>query len=543
MYQQNFYKTIQLESPPGLRFFYELVAVSALVFVLAFTSIVISRIPGNIALLWLPNAAVVAMCLGSDCRKPLAYSVPVLIGISLANIAWGDSPLLAIQLASVNAVEILMACFASKSILNCRHPHLDYRVYSQFIFLVCLVPACLAGLFGATVLFHEFGVPWLTGFQNWVLGDFISLLVFVPFFLLITGQRFGRINDQTLSLRSIVQVFAVFVILMLLHEHLQLSTVLILAVPAACLLALSQNLKTVIFLTAIVLLSVLMIAFLDHAHLKDAFGLASEPLNVALVFVSIALPANLIVIVLEELREAQSKAEESSQLKSEFLSLMSHELRTPLNVITGVFELLEASDQTEKEKRYLGLGRSASSNLNNIIHDVLELSRLEAKAVTLNFESASTTQLLDEWQTLMEAARAKYSEKLAVDARVDDGVPETIVVDVRRLTQVINNLIDNAFRFTESGRIDLVLSYRPSTERIEISVTDTGCGIDPSDHEAIFERFQQVDSGLKREVGGSGLGLAISKDLLDLMGGEILVNSQIDRGSTFTVSIPKLEMN
>jgi hypothetical protein len=233
---------------------------------------------------------------------------------------------------------------------------------------------------------------------------------------------------------------------------------------------------------------------------------------------------------------AKEKAEESDRLKSAFLANMSHEIRTPLNSIIGFSELLndEKFDAGQKGE-FIGYIIESGNQLLNIISDILDISKIESGEIVIRKTEIPAKKLLEEIRSLH---RLKVESKL-LQFRVD--YPEniqttTVVADKERLHQIFNNLISNALKFTSKGHIQVGCTQL--ADRLEFYVRDTGIGIDPKFHAKVFERFRQVETELTRKFGGNGLGLAITKNLVELMGGTIRLESEPGKGSTFYFTVP-----
>jgi signal transduction histidine kinase len=238
----------------------------------------------------------------------------------------------------------------------------------------------------------------------------------------------------------------------------------------------------------------------------------------------------------DELRRLYSELEETSRHKSEFLASMSHELRTPLNAIIGFSEVLREEmfgAVNEKQAEYLDDIISSGNHLLSLINDVLDLSKVEAGQVELEVGPFSLREALERGVVMV---REKATEE-GVEVELSAG-PEVDVVegDERRIKQIIFNLLSNAVKFTPAGGEVDVSAIRVNGE-VRVSVTDTGPGIAPGDHERIFEEFQQTDAGLE-QLEGTGLGLALSKRLVELHGGRIWLESELGEGSTFVFTLP-----
>lgn len=239
-----------------------------------------------------------------------------------------------------------------------------------------------------------------------------------------------------------------------------------------------------------------------------------------------------------ELEHAKIKAEESDRLKSAFLTNLSHEIRTPMNGIIGFSDLLKNTEITLAERdEYISIINTCSYQLLSIISDIVEISKIETKLISLNEEPVDINLLLIYLHKELSISKLKKQD---IDFRMVNSpldFPEKIIVDGTKLKQVLTNLITNAFKFTDSGFIEFGCKT-VNNSFVEFFVKDTGSGIDKKYHNVIFERFRQVENDARIMNSGSGLGLAISKAYIEMMGGSIHLESIPGKGSLFYFTIP-----
>jgi signal transduction histidine kinase/DNA-binding response OmpR family regulator len=241
-----------------------------------------------------------------------------------------------------------------------------------------------------------------------------------------------------------------------------------------------------------------------------------------------------------ELKRAQELAEEANNTKSAFVANMSHELRTPLNAIIGYSEMLHEVAEDDGNQDYLpdlNKIRGAGKHLLELINAVLDISKIEAGKMEMYLESAAVQPFLGEVAALIRPLIEKNSNTLVIDVAGDLGAMR---VDVTKVRQSLLNLLSNASKFTQNGEIRLAAAREQAEhgEWLRFDVTDTGIGMTPEQKGRLFQSFSQADASTTRRFGGTGLGLAISRSFCRMMGGDITVESEYGKGSTFTIRIP-----
>ena len=263
--------------------------------------------------------------------------------------------------------------------------------------------------------------------------------------------------------------------------------------------------------------------------------------------VNYSLERHKALAAVEGLKESEAKANaatedaiRASKVKSEFLSTMSHEIRTPMNAVIGMTHLLLEENPKEDQIENLSILKFSAENLMTLINDILDFSKIEAGKVKVEHIDFSLKTLVN---SVREACALQAAEKdIALIFSWDDQLPEIVKGDPTRLTQILNNLVSNAVKFTTSGSVSVSVSLIGTTEEsqlseIQFAVKDTGIGISSDRHDTIFDEFSQASSSTTRKFGGTGLGLAITKRLVELMGSEIKLVSELHQGAEFSFKL------
>ncbi len=260
-----------------------------------------------------------------------------------------------------------------------------------------------------------------------------------------------------------------------------------------------------------------------------------DTLAMAALFALVAFGSTLVATMLvRRLEASQQAALQSNIAKSTFIANMSHELRTPLNGILGYAELLEDDLAGTEAAGFAKAIRTSGAHLLRLVNDILDMAKIEAGKLELVQENIDLHEVVGSVESTHASAAAKKGIALAV--QIESGVPREVVTDRTKLLRVLNNLVNNAVKFTAVGKIDIVVAK--SGGNLQFHVRDTGMGIATGHQSRIFERFSQVDSSDARSHEGSGLGLALCRELVQLMGGRIWFRSRLGTGSIFSFSIP-----
>ncbi len=512
----------------------------------AIFSVELTRTGSSVALIWLPNAVLLALLVGRDGGTSRWMTGVVIPGGVIANMMYGDGFSTALGLAFANWVEIITALSLYNWLLADRFALARVRDYLALILGPSVVAPLLGGGIGAGVVAFAYGAPWLDVFATWYISDVIGYCLILP--LGIVGIRYWNNTLKLVSGSRLSPPIAALVGGGLAAGYLAVTfssgshEFLIFLSPLMIAISLMLGVIGVVGASCAILASVVAESLHGHevANTLTNFG---DPILDFQVFLLVnALPAFVIAVMMEERETATRAAEKAGIAKSEFLANMSHEIKTPLNAILGSMQLLELGDTSDTQDRQIKMAKEASERLFRQLNDVLELSRLGAEAIEILPEDCSVTYEVAAWQDFAQAAVAREETPINVEIDISGAIQDQFFTDQGRLMQIMTNLISNAVKFTKAGRIVIGAHFNPDvkidTMALMFFVKDTGCGIAEDDLDRIFNRFEQSDNSQTRVYGGTGLGLAISSELARLMGGKLSVKSIVGEGATFTLCLP-----
>ena len=537
------------------------------------------------SLIWLPNGLLIGALLCSPRKRWLPFLASGLVLDCLTNVIDGNHFTSAICFALCNTMEIVLASSLLYSRLNPRADLTNAKQLRAFLLYGVVVAPAITSLLASLFLYFYNGIAFTQSWRAWFAADMLGIATMTPLYL-------SYHHEHAFSFRSKRELIALFtalcVVLFLVFGYSNYPTLW-----AVLLILLLLGVRAGFTASALGLLLVIIIGgyFTITGHgtlgLYTRHSLGNRMFffqvfagisTVALYITEVAMTANraaqsglmrsealyrsladeLEGRVEERTRELQQQisereviqnnlinakllAEEANRAKSAFLANMSHELRTPLNVILGYSEMLEedarTAGQTGSANDLLRI-QKAGRHLLNIINDVLDLSKIEAGRIELFEDPIVISKFVDDIVATIEPLARKQQNRLVVEIDRPEG---NFIADPIKFKQCVLNLLGNACKFTERGVITLSVTHPGEDSPFGLcwSITDTGIGIADADRQQLFRAFSQVDSSTTRRHDGTGLGLVITQRLVQLMGGEIALESKLNHGSTFTINLPK----
>ncbi|MFZ0268328.1 MASE1 domain-containing protein [Caulobacter sp.] len=511
----------------------------------------------GVATLWPSNALLAGGLLVLNPRRRLILTIIAVIGHVAINLLIGDGPARAALYTLVHVGEALLVWRVTRRFFGGPPRVRTMRQLALLTTLTAPVTLVMAAV-AATVLSLAYGQPFVTVLIDWFLSGVLGMAIVLPAVLVLLDSEhrraFQRPISEKLGLGLLVAALSALVF------HAKGLPAPFLLFPVALLTAFRLGPRGAAQSSLIVACVALPLTVHGLWRTQISMDWSQAYQNrLVQVFVGVLFVTSLatglalaqqerlrrLLVRREQLtRAARARALAANEAKTEFLATMSHEIRTPLNSILGFSQLLvERKDLPSDVRRQIELIDSAGTALLTVVSDILDFSRVEAGQIELLVQPTSAAAVLHD---AIGIIRSEAENKgLTLEVEVIDPVGGLHDLDGLRLRQVLLNLLHNAVRFTEAGRIRACLTVEPAEieDRLRFEIVDTGLGIAVEHLGRLFQRFSQIDGSATRPYGGAGLGLAISKALVELMGGRIGVDSALGRGSAFWLELqaPRVE--
>ncbi|HEY2660040.1 MAG TPA: ATP-binding protein [Caulobacteraceae bacterium] len=513
------------------------------VFVATWLSVTLIGFIGAVAPIWPVNAIVVAIMVRSQRRRWPLLIASGFVANFLGNLAGGNPWLVSVGLTLCNSSEFTVGGFALCGLLR-TSPNFSRRRDFWTFALLCLTAAIVSTLI-ASSFFGVYSRPDpLPALSVWALADGLGLLILTPAFLSFSTPALRLTVAGPKQWRNLALIVGFAAANAFAFSQPRYS--LLLFIPALMLILVFE-LGTIGAAIGLLITTVIGVGFTMSGFGPTAMvhGDRVESVLSLQMFLAASAIVNLAVAATlaqgrrlqDELLRKQVEAEAATVAKSEFLANMSHEIRTPLTGIIGFGALLEKVKGLPPEaENFVNRITTASETLLAVVNDVLDFSKVDAGQIELDPHPFDPTGFVAETLGLISSQASAKGLKL--DSNIDGQLPAAVRADSARLRQVLLNLLTNAIKFTARGGVTVKVSYAPSNGgRLRFDVTDTGVGVPAALSHRLFQRFSQVDGSTTRQYGGTGLGLAISKGLVELMGGDIGLESQEGHGSNFWFTI------
>ena len=488
--------------------------------------------------IWPADAIVLALMLAPVHRRPWLTLISGQIGALAAAIAWKSSIPQAVLLVGLSTVSVALCYFPLRSTIGAGR-----MVHSKglLIFLAVVTASGAANSFVASFIFHlTTGAPLLKAWSALGPAHVVGYAVITPLLIILAGDEARRRLDPARALRAVAVLgsFTLLAVAVFAEQHMRM----LFLIPI-CLMAVAYLLDLTAVALGVMITAVVGVALTGYG-LAPAHHVMRPPqeqillLQIFLIVITATiLPIAALMAEHARLKDslvlARNEAESANQAKSDFLATISHEIRTPLNGVLGMAQALSMDSLNHAQHGQLRVIQQSGESLLAILNDVLDLSKIEAgklRLETIEFDVGDTLEhAAKAYRGLADAKGLEFRADLSQAQGVSRGDPN-------RLGQVVQNLLSNALKFTESGAVSLSAHWEDG--RLHLAVSDSGIGIAPDKIAGLFEKFTQVDVSVTRKFGGTGLGLSICRELSELMGGSITVESVLGRGSTFTLKLP-----
>ena len=519
-------------------------AIAASVFLVAWAGVLLTRQNGRIASVWLANAVAVAILLRSPKQRWPELVAAVLAANFAANLANGDALLRGLVLSMLNAFEVLVVALPMQRRFGSGLSLGEVRPLGHFLLFAGLIAPLLSASGAALYLGISDGVAMAPLFKQWFLADALGLLTLTPLLLAIPRQLDFRLPARALLEPALILAITVVVTSIV---YTQSASIQAWVIPCLLLAAFRMPAGGAALATAVVAAEAVLLTSIGSGPIAASPVDPSDRMLLLQSFIAvvvfITLPVSAVIsernLLLKAATLARDEAHAAAHAKSNFLATMSHEIRTPMTGVLGMIELLRADLPEDERERYFSTLKQSATLLMTVLDDVLDFSKIESGNLSL----ASTDFDFEELaQSTLDLFTNAASQKGLLIAMHFDGSHGGIVRgDPVRLQQVMSNLISNAIKFTERGRV--TIDIRPTAIGADqlnwrVEVRDTGIGIADQDLDRLFQPFVQADHSTSRRFGGTGLGLAISRWVIEAMDGKIGIESAPGRGSTFWFEVP-----
>ncbi len=513
------------------------------IFCLAILAIKTTSLNAGQMPIWPGDGIILALMLGPLRRNPIIALVVGMTAVVAGEVAVGNILQLSAALAVVNALSIYGIFFGTIRI--CRDGDVTQsKSFIKFIAISTLGSALTAAVLGFTVSIY-YHIPFINTFVSSNMGNVTGDAVLTPLILIFTGSVGRKLNSENSLLKrgGVATIYLLGMFAICIQSRVPLLFLIPLGLMAVAYMASLTELAACVLATV---LCVLVSSAAGHHPLGLVRGGPETSLFTLQAFLVIITGTSLPIAALmaehaslkASLLTSKQEAVAANQAKSAFLAMISHEIRTPLNGVLGMAQILAMDDLTPVQHDRVAVVRQSGETLLALLNDVLDLSKIEAGKMTLETISFDLGPLLQATVSTFDAQARTKGLHLRLDAAPAAGV---YWGDPTRLRQIVSNLISNALKFTEAGGVDVEAHY--NADGLTISVTDTGIGIPPDKVGRLFVKFSQVDDSTTRRFGGTGLGLSICRELVELMGGAIEVESQEGAGTRFRLIVPLERIN